>query len=92
MVEDAILISDRDNVATALRDLPAGSVILLSLSGVEIQVKLVQDIPFGHKFALKRIARGEVVVKYGEAIGVAVEDIEAGEHVHIHNVRSNRGK
>jgi altronate dehydratase small subunit len=92
MVEDAILISDRDNVATALRDLPAGSVILLSLSGVEIQVKLVQDIPFGHKFALKRIARGEVVVKYGEAIGIAVEDIEAGEHVHIHNVRSNRGK
>jgi altronate dehydratase small subunit len=92
MVEDAILISDRDNVATALRDLPAGSVILLSLSGGEIQVKLVQDIPFGHKFALKRITRGEVVVKYGEAIGIAVEDIEAGEHVHIHNVRSNRGK
>lgn len=92
MVEDAIVVEDADNVATAVRDLPLGSIIQLSISGRKRQVKLVQAIPFGHKFALRRIPRGGAVVKYGEVIGVAMEDIEAGGHVHIHNVRSNRGR
>lgn len=92
MVKDVIVIDGKDNVATAVRDLPAGSVIQLSVSGGKRQVKLVQAIPFGHKFALKRIPKGEAVVKYGEVIGVATEDIQVGGHVHVHNVRSNRGR
>ncbi len=42
-------------------------------------------VPFGHKVALRPIAAGEPVVKYGIAIGRATRDIAAGEHVHVHN-------
>jgi altronate dehydratase len=52
---------------------------------------LLRD-PIGlcHKFALHAIARGALVHKYGEAIGHATCDIQAGEHVHTHNLKSNR--
>jgi hypothetical protein len=49
-------------------------------------------IPRGHKVALRPIARGEAVVKYGSAIGTAVSDIAAGAHVHTNNVESSRGR
>jgi altronate dehydratase len=42
-------------------------------------------IPFGHKVARCQIARGQSIIKYGVAIGIATEDIGAGEHVHVHN-------
>ena len=47
------------------------------------------DIPAGHKIALRDISRGEKIIKYGEVIGVAKEDIKKGEWVHVHNVKSN---
>ena len=43
-------------------------------------------IPFGHKVALRAIAKGEPVIKYGVVIGIAQADIDAGEHVHVHNL------
>ena len=46
-------------------------------------------IPAGHKFALKDIPKGEKVIKYGEVIGIAKENIKNGEWVHVHNVKSN---
>jgi hypothetical protein len=46
---------------------------------------VARGIPFGHKFARRRIARGESIVKYGVVIGVATADIDTGEHVHVHN-------
>jgi altronate dehydratase len=45
-------------------------------------------VPFAHKVALKRIATGEAVVKYGAPIAFATRDIEEGEWVHEHNARS----
>ena len=45
-----------------------------------------------HKFALRAIAQGEVVVKYGEAIGRATRAIDVGEHVHTHNLMSARAR
>jgi altronate dehydratase len=51
-----------------------------------------QQIPAGHKIALSPIAAGERVLKYGEAIGCASQAIAAGEHVHVHNLRSERGR
>lgn len=77
-----------DNVATALRELQAGT--LVPVDGVEIAVRSV--IPFGHKVALRAIEAGSPVLKYGEAIGVASADIPPGEHVHTHNVESQRGR
>ena len=47
---------------------------------------LLQDIKYGHKFALQDISEGEYIVKYGEKIGRATTNIKAGEHVHVHNV------
>ena len=45
------------------------------------------QIPFGHKAASRPIAKGDPIIKYGVAIGVATRTIAAGEHVHVHNCR-----
>ena len=83
-----IVISARDNVATALEALSPGQAI--EVEGRRIDVR--EMIASGHKVALTRIAAGEPVVKYGSSIGTATADIEAGMHVHIHNVASARGR
>ena len=82
------VISDRDNVATALEALETGREI--EQDGGSIVVR--DPIPRGHKLALKAIAAGDAVVKYGSPIGVASQDIPAGAHVHTHNVSSTRGR
>lgn len=58
--------------------------------GKETSVRSKEDIPLGHKIALKNVAVGEKVIEYGEVIGVATKDISTGEHVHIHNIKSLR--
>jgi SAF domain len=83
-----IVISAHDNVATALEVLEPGMTI--SAGGVTLAIG--DRIPRGHKVALRPIARGEAVIKYGSAIGTAVSDIAAGAHVHTHNVESSRGR
>jgi (2R)-sulfolactate sulfo-lyase subunit alpha len=47
-------------------------------------------VPLGHKIALRDLAAGERVIKYGVPIGVATRDIRAGEHVHVHNLKGER--
>lgn len=84
-----IVIDVRDNVATAVEDLCAGQQVPLPGGG---EVRLVDDVPFGHKVALADIERGEIVVKYGQSIGVTTRAIGCGEHVHVHNVESRRGR
>ena len=84
----AIVISASDNVATALEPLEAG----LTLRAGAATVPVIEAIPRGHKVALRPIAAGEAVVKYGSAIGIASCDIAAGAHVHTHNVASTRGR
>jgi altronate dehydratase len=84
----ALVISDRDNVATALQALEAG--VRLNLAGTPVDVR--ESIPSGHKIALRVIHRGEAVVKYGSPIGLATMEIEAGAHVHTHNLASTRGR
>ena len=84
----ALVISDRDNVATALQPLEPG--LLLDLGGVTVTV--VEMVPAGHKIALRPIASGDPIVKYGSPIGTASMAIAAGAHVHTHNVVSGRGR
>lgn len=81
-------IDPRDNVAVALADLPAGSTVQVADETVTVQ----DAIPFGHKLALARIPPGAPVIKYGEQIGLASRPIVPGEHVHVHNVESTRGR
>ena len=87
-MKPALVISDRDNVATALEALEVGR--SLELGGHSIVVR--EPIPSGHKVALIDIPAGEPVVKYGSAIGLAVTNIGIGTHVHTHNVASRRGR
>lgn len=83
-----LVISGRDNVATALEPLETGRAIRAG----DCRVTLIEPIPRGHKLALRAIGRGEPVVKYGSSIGTASIDIAAGAHVHTHNVASGRGR
>ncbi|MDQ0338300.1 altronate dehydratase small subunit [Caldalkalibacillus uzonensis] len=90
---NAVKMKDNDNVATAVRDLSKGEKGRVKINQGEMaEVDLLDDIPFGHKFALLDIPKGASVIKYGEEIGIATQDIHCGEHVHIHNVDSVRGK
>ena len=84
----ALVISERDNVATALQTLEPGGP--LEVGGTTLVVR--EPIPSGHKIALRDIAAGDAVVKYGSPIGVATARIPAGTHVHTHNVASSRGR
>ena len=83
-----IVINEKDNVATALKPLMAGTTIEAEVQGRIEKIKLLSDIPMGHKFALKDMGKGEAVIKYGEPIGQSTARIAQGEHVHIHNVVS----
>ena len=88
----ALIIDPKDNVATAVRPLPAGERLSLSVNGGALELTLVEDIAQGHKLALTRIGQGEPVIKYGETIGLATLNILAGEHVHVHNVEGRKGR
>ncbi len=81
-MQNYIRINKEDNVAVALNDLSNKALIELP----NIKLELIEEIARGHKFALKDIAKGEPVVKYGYPIGKAKEDIKAGSFVHTHNV------
>lgn len=59
-------------------------------NGNEFTLDVVDPVPLGHKVALRPLASGEQVIKYGIAIGRATRDIRAGEHVHVHNVKGER--
>jgi len=89
--EKAIVLNAKDNVATALADLEAGSSVELDVGDKALTVKLASHIPFGHKFSLTHIEAGAPVIKYGEAIGTPSATINTGDYVHVHNVVSTRG-
>jgi hypothetical protein len=79
-----LLLSADDNVLVARQDIAAGSVQI----GGE-PVTLARGIARGHKIARLPIAAGERVRKYGVAIGSASRNIVPGEHVHVHNLKSD---
>lgn len=86
---DRILeIDPRDTVAVALRALDQGQEIVVG--GRVLWV--LNSIPFGHKVALESMKAGSWVIKYGERIGKASQSIEPGQHVHTHNLESDRGR
>jgi (2R)-sulfolactate sulfo-lyase subunit alpha len=81
-----------DSVGVAVEDIRAGEEVQGAImhGGDGFQVQSISDVPLGHKIALKPIASGEKVLEYAEVIGFATQPIRAGEHVHVHNVRSLR--
>ena len=85
-MNELIRINNSDSVAVALCPLNKGSKI--SVSGADFSVEILEDIPMGHKVALKDIAKGEAVIKYGFPIGEALAEIHKGEHIHTNNLRT----
>ena len=79
--ESALKINSDDNVGVALRDIEKDEVML--------GIKAKNAIPKGHKIALVDISQSENVIKYGYPIGHATVSIEAGQHVHTHNLKTN---
>jgi (2R)-sulfolactate sulfo-lyase subunit alpha len=55
-----------------------------------VTIKLLSDIPIGHKVALRDYAVGDTVIKYNTDIGKVVAPIKKGEHLHVHNVKTKR--
>ena len=80
-------IHPADNVATMLQTASAGSVTVLG-SGNEQTIQLQGPIELGHKVAIRPIAAGETIVKYGVPIGIATIPIAIGTWVHLHNCKS----
>ena len=81
-----LFLNENDNIAVCLEDLTIGAKI--SQAGFDLEVK--NQIPRGHKIAIKPIKKNEGVIKYGERMGHATMDIAVGEHVHVHNVLGDR--
>ena len=100
----ALKVSDKDNVATIfadgivdgteveIRDKRGDSEKVHDKKGNKDQVHVIGDVPFGHKIAVRDIHKGELIMKYGEEIGIATKEIKKGEYVHIHNLDSMRGR
>jgi len=84
----AFQIDIRDNVATVLSPISAGSEIRLLGDTITSTVVAVTEIPMGHKIALQDIAAGEDIIKYGICIGRASKDISKGSWVHLHVMHS----
>ncbi len=84
----AVILSDKDNVATALVDLPAVDYMLGS-GACQAAITVQEDIRAGFKLALSDIVKGEQIYKYGYLVGLATEDIAKGSCVHVHNLISS---
>jgi len=92
-MKKVFVIDASDNVATVVVEpISNGEDVVTNGQLTDLNVKATQDIPYGHKIAIKDIAEGETVFKYGLSIGNATTNIKVGDHVHIHNVDSNRGR
>ena len=79
-----IILNPDDNCATALIDISKDT----ELRSKENFIIMHQNIPMGHKFSLKDVNKGKMIKKYGQAIGIATEDIKKGDWIHTHNLTS----
>jgi altronate dehydratase small subunit len=90
----ALIIHPDDNVANLIGPGHRGQTVRCTVEGrsdAEL-VELVDDLPSNHKLARRDIAADEPILKYGLSIGKASRPIRRGEHVHAHNIESNRGR
>jgi LDH2 family malate/lactate/ureidoglycolate dehydrogenase len=87
----AVLLTKGDDVAALLSPVAPQAQIIVTLAASGETVSYLaarQPIPFGHKIAIRDVARGATINRYGHPIGIATAEIKQGEHVHAHNMRS----
>jgi altronate dehydratase small subunit len=82
----------KDNVGTVTTKIQSGETIDFDMNGEKVVLGIVEDIPLGHKVALKDFDKDESIIKYGEVIGKTNQQIKKGSLVHIQNVESLRGR
>lgn len=82
----------KDTVGVATVDIKSGETVqgLYMDTREPIQIKALKKIPLGHKIAVRNMKVNDTVTKYGHDIGRVVADIEVGDHVHIHNLKTKR--
>ena len=90
----ALKVDDLDNVATILANgiTDGTQVEVRDKKGNSEVITVHGDVPYGHKIALRDIAPGEHIMKYGECIGAASHPISKGDYVHVHNLDALRGR
>nr|WP_319487788.1 UxaA family hydrolase [uncultured Caproiciproducens sp.] len=90
----ALKVHNMDNVATIFADgiVKGTEVEIRDKKGNSEIIKVLDDVPYGHKIALRDIQVNEQITKYGEKIGVATKIIKKGDYVHVHNLDSTRGR
>ena len=94
MAHAILLHEPDDDVGVAVRDLKKGEQVgTVTLEGKSAaDIKLVDDVPLGHKVAMKDLAQGKDVIEYGRVIGAASQAATRGAHVHTHNLKTKRWK
>jgi len=92
MKKGILLHKADDDVGVTAMDLKAGEAVeAVTLEGEPVkQVTLVEDVPLGHKVAMRAMQAQKHIIEYGREIGYASTDIAEGAHVHVHNIKSLR--
>ena len=94
MKDPQLLVHDhKDNVGVVVVEgLKAGADMLCVVTADNslFQLKSAEDVPIGHKIALKALKAGDTAIKYGEDIGKMVADVKKGGYVHVHNLKTKR--
>lgn len=92
MAKGILMHEPSDDVGVAVMDLKAGEEIeAVTLAGDPVsKITLVDDVPLGHKVALRDLPKEKHIIEYGEEIGYAYVPIKLGAHVHVHNIKSLR--
>jgi len=88
----AALLAANDNVAIVLAPVAAGDDVAVDVNGSLVTIIAREPIALGHKIALVDLHEGDALTKYGECIGEATQPIARGAWVHVHNLRSRRGR
>jgi altronate dehydratase small subunit len=86
------VIAPQDNVGTVVGSGGEATQTLPIIGARDGTIQLTSPIPHGHKLALSPLPRGADVIKYGVVIGRLVQRVNVGDHVHIHNLESLRGR
>jgi len=85
-MRQVLILNPTDNIAICLSDMKANQ----EVNQDNLTITFKQSIPRGHKVATSDIKKGDGIIKYGERMGHATQDITRGEHVHTHNVLGDR--
>ena len=90
---DLIIHDEKDNVAVVVIDKTSKNqdcVGWIMENDKTINIKSINEIPLGHKIALKDFKIGDTILKYGHDIGKVVAAIKKGDQVHVHNVKTKK--